>query len=183
MRKPAGPPAFHRKCARNSQFELPLYGRRFACPGQPKRSPYNSSAVLVLVVVPVLDKNRERRSKTRRRMTKRTKWGVEHSPLSVEHLGLASSISRVTPGHRLLLRDVPQTGDVAYLPADHRVETMRSKGDCTETRTIRALPIRVRPHCSQTGDAFLPAPLVQATSRHAVADLIHRAAHITGSFK
>ena len=42
--------------------------------------------------------------------------------------------ARNTPGYRLLLRDVSQTGDVAYLPADHRSETMRSGGDCAEAR-------------------------------------------------
>ena len=49
--------------------------------------------------------------------------------------------ARQTPGHRLLLRDVSQTGDVAYLPTNHRSETMRSSGDCAETRKSRALSL------------------------------------------
>src|SRR5882724_1602960 len=45
---------------------------------------------------------------------------VERLTLGVEYH------TRVTPGYRLLLRDVSQTGDAAYLPADHQSETMRS---------------------------------------------------------
>src|SRR6478672_6238873 len=49
--------------------------------------------------------------------------------------------ARHTPGYCLLLRDVSQTRDVAYLPANHRSETMRSGRDCAETRKCRALPV------------------------------------------
>ena len=60
---------------------------------------------------------------------------VERLTFGIEH------DYRVTADCRLLLRDLPETGDVAYLPANHRAETVRSGGDCAETRANRALPI------------------------------------------
>lgn len=49
--------------------------------------------------------------------------------------------ARVTPGCRLLLRDISKTGDAASLQANHRSETMRSGGDRAETRKYEALPV------------------------------------------
>ena len=63
------------------------------------------------------------------------RFNAKRLPFPVEYS------TRVTPGYRLLLRNVSQTGDAAYLPANHRSETMRSGGDCAETRKCRALSI------------------------------------------
>jgi len=63
-----------------------------------------------------------------------TRWRLSGWTPNVEHLILRVEYnSRVTPGYRLLLRDISQTRDVAYLPANHRSETVRSDGDCAET--------------------------------------------------
>ena len=42
--------------------------------------------------------------------------------------------TRVTPGYRLLLRHLSQTGDVAHLPANHGSATVRAHGDHAKTR-------------------------------------------------
>src|ERR1041385_3273742 len=103
---------------------------------------------------------------------------IKRLVFDIEH-----AIYRVTPGRCLLLRDVSQTGDAAYLPANHRAGTMRSSSDYAETRECRALPVCACLYRSQTSSTFSASLLVQANARYAMADFGRRATHVTQDFK
>src|SRR6476469_7317063 len=100
-----------------------------------------------------------------------TRWRLSGWTPNVEHLILRVEYnSRVTPGYRLLLRDVSQTRDAAYLPANHRSETMRSGRNRAEAGERCDLSVRGRLHHSQATNAFPPAILVSTIAGSAVAD-------------
>src|SRR5262245_1805609 len=113
-RKPAGLCACRRKCASSFQFDLH------------ERRTRSASAL-----------KRERRHRGSGTQALFRTWtpNIDHLLFRVEYH------TRVTPGYRLLLRDVSQTGDAAYLPANSGSETMRSRGDRAEARKRRALSL------------------------------------------
>src|SRR5436190_17398293 len=137
MRKPAGRSACRRKCAGSFRFEFqnacffrlsPAQGERTKVRSSRRRRRYLDEITLTLA------KGEETRFLLTRVFRVWTRK-VEHLTLEVEYN------ARHTPGCRLLLRHVSQTGDAAYLPANHRSGTMRSGNDCAETRECGALSV------------------------------------------
>ena len=162
MRKPAGQSACRRKYANSFRFEFRCAHFRLS-PAQAARTKVRSSRPrrnyldeITLTLSLSLPKGEA------------TWWARSHCSgwtRNAERLILRVEYNaRYTPGYCLLLRDVSQTRDVAYLPANHRSETMYPSRHCAETRKCRPVSVSASSRRSEAANACPPAVLVSTTA-------------------